>query len=558
MVIKKLISGLVCAALIATSIPTALAVSNDAEAATTTTDVIVQKTEVSNPILGTDNDGNLLYGGDPSIMVDGDTVYLYTGRDSSLKESYYMLEWQCYSTKDLKNWKNEGVVMKANKASISWANTGTDAWAGQVCKYKNKYYFYYCTWDKTSAGQQSIGVAVSDSPTGPFTDKGEPLVKGTFTTDASEDGLTHSGGYSTWNDIDPTVWIETDEAGVEHRYLNWGNGRNFTCELNEDMITVKDINGDGKITFGTQKSGATSATADVIEMTAPKNFTEAPYLYRRQDENGKYYGPYYLFYAYSWREQMAYATMDASNGLMNGTFKFGSVLMPPTATSNTNHPAVFDFKGKTYFVYHNGSLPGGSGFRRTACITELKFNENGSIQSIPETTIGITGDTPYTITSSYGELISHEAFDNDTADSSYPYKNIKIGLYGNTIANAADGQWAILAGKADASKANYVSIASENKPGLYFTANADKSVTLAQDSKYSSAAGKIVRDEATAKAQTFRTVAGLSDSNNAKAVSFESVAYPGQFITISANGYLELTDGSNAADATFLLSENTT
>ena len=113
-------------------------------------------------------------------------------------------------------------------------------------------------------------------------------------------------------------------------------------------------------------------------------------------------------------------------------------------------------------------------------------------------------------------------------------------------------------GKADASKANYVSISSENKPGLYFTANADKSVTLAQDSKYSSAAGKIVRDEATAKAQTFRTVAGLSDSNNAKAVSFESVAYPGQFITISADGYLELTDGSNAADATFLLSENTT
>ena len=47
-------------------------------------------------------------------------------------------------------------------------------------------------------------MAVSDSPTGPFVDIGEPLVRGTFTTEES----------SGWNDIDPTVWVETDDKGV--------------------------------------------------------------------------------------------------------------------------------------------------------------------------------------------------------------------------------------------------------------------------------------------------------------------------------------------------------
>lgn len=42
-------------------------------------------------------------------------------------------------------------------------------------KYNDKYYLYYCSWDKS--GKQSIGVAVADSPTGTFVDIGEPLVR---------------------------------------------------------------------------------------------------------------------------------------------------------------------------------------------------------------------------------------------------------------------------------------------------------------------------------------------------------------------------------------------
>lgn len=263
--------------------------------------ITVSKSAGGNPIGGFDADGNLVYGGDPSVMIDGDTLYLYVGHDISSTDTYVIPEYLCYSTKDMVTWNYEGVVL--NMADVSWGNIAA-AWAGQVAKHNDKYYFYFCSWDKTDGGKQSIGVAVADSPTGPFVDIGTALVKGSFTT----------GQTSDWNDIDPTVWIETDEQGVEHRYLCWGNGKLLMCELNEDMISVKDYNGDGQITFG----------VDVKEKVAPKSFTEAAWIYRRQDENGKYYGDYYIFYAYGWRERMAYAT---TSDLMNGTVTYQDTIM---------------------------------------------------------------------------------------------------------------------------------------------------------------------------------------------------------------------------------------
>ncbi len=479
-----------------------------------------------NPIATTDQNGNPLYGGDPSILVDGDTVYLYVGHDVSTVESYNIPEYCCYSTKDLKNWTYHGVVL--NMKDVSWGAKDA-AWAGQVMKYNNKYYLYYCSWDSTDSGKQSIGVAVADKPTGPFVDKGTPLVKGSVTTNET----------SGWNDIDPTAWIETDEQGVEHRYLSWGNGKVFVCELNEDMISVKDLNGDGQITFGTQASGKTSKDVDIIEKdVAGLTFTEAPWIYRRQDANGKYYGQYYLFYAFGWREQMAYATTD---NLLDGKLTFGSILMPPSVTSNTNHMAVFDFNGKTYFVYHNGTLPGGSGFRRTPCIAEVHFNEDGSVQAIPETAAGIHG-TISTIYSASGDIISHEKFENSSADEDYPYTKVGAGIYENP--DKADTEWVISEGKADPSNKDYVSIQSENKPGLYLTANEDKTVTVAQDHDI-----KVLAE--TAKKQTFKQTAGLAD---AKGVSFESVSQPGSYLTLMA-GKLYLTDGSKKAAATFFLNE---
>lgn len=492
-------------------------------------EVSLAKSTGGNPLVGNSDTGEYLYGGDPSVLVDGDTVYLYTGHDLSTDDQvkravYNIPEYVCYSTKDMVNWKSEGTVMTVSTEEVDWVTGSMTAWASQVAKHhdkeagKDRYYLYYCSWDKTSAGKQSIGVAVADSPTGPFKDIGKPLVQGTLTEPQK----------SNWDDIDPTIWVDTDESGEEHRYMAWGNSQYYVCELNEDMISVKDLNGDGKITFGT-----TPKEADVLHhQTGLTSYTEAPWLYRRKDADGKYYGKYYLFYAYGWRERMAYATTD---DLLSGSWKFGSVLMPPTATSNTNHMAVFDFKGKTYFVYHNGSLPGGNGYRRSACITELHFDDNGKVEVMTETAAGLNG-TVMKIKDADGNELYHENFMNSGNDAEYPYKDVAV-LAGMAKADK-DAEWVLIKGKADAAKDSYVSVQSENKPGLCLTAGEDKSVTLAQDTDAS---------ENMAKQQTFHTIAGLGD---AKGVSFESVSQPGMYLTVKEQK-LCLTDGSDKKAVTF-------
>ena len=62
------------------------------------------KSEAGNPFLGFDQNGNMLYAGDPSILVDGDTVYAYVGNDTSSNESYWMPNWRCYSSTDMVYW----------------------------------------------------------------------------------------------------------------------------------------------------------------------------------------------------------------------------------------------------------------------------------------------------------------------------------------------------------------------------------------------------------------------------------------------------------------------
>lgn len=518
MVKRRLVAGLLALSLMIPAMSGTPSKGSVAKAAGVV-EKTVERDSYTNPILGKDDKGNLTYGGDPSVLVDGDTVYLYVGHDISTTDSYVIPEYLCYSSKDMKQWNYEGSVLKME--DVKWADKNS-AWAGQVMKHNGKYYMYYCSWDSTDSAKQSIGVAVADKATGPFVDKGSALIKGSTTTEES----------SAWNDIDPTAWIETDDKGVEHIYLAWGNSKYFVCELNDDMESVKDINGDGKITFGTEASGATSKTADIIEKDVSElTYTEAPWIYRRQDAEGRYYGKYYLFYAYGYREQMAYVTTD---DLLDGKFSEPKVIMGTTYTSDTNHMAVFDFKGKTYFVYHNGMLAGGSGQRRVANVAELHFNEDGSVQEIPETVTGLEGTTS-TIYTNSGKKITREAMTDDF----FPFSKIKVGPGLST--NKKDAQWVITDGKADASNKAYVSIQAQYNPGLYMTVKSKSNVVLAQDKD-----GKA----ATAKKQTFRTLEGLADS---KGITFESVAYPGYYLTIQ-NGKLILTKGADKAAATFYTS----
>ena len=491
-------------------------------------EITLEKSKSGNPFLGFDNNGNILYGGDPSILVDGDTVYAYVGHDTSTSESYYMPDWHCYSSKNMKDWTYEGEVL--SNSEINWANDKRSSWAGQVVKYNGKYYFYYCTSTNGNyGGGKSIGVAVSYSPTGRFVDIGKPLVR----------NIDTYNGVHTWEDIDPTFWIEVDEEGVEHRILGWGNVRFFNCELNEDMISIKIKDGD-ESKFSVEKA-SDMANADIKVgvingLPSGHQYTEAPYYYKYKFSDGRI--RYYMFFAYDWREQMAYAYCDNLNDFLKNEWTFGGVVMEPSATSNTNHMAVFDFKGHTYFVYHDGSLPHGSGYRRVACVEEFKVNDDGTIPYIKKTAVGLTG-TVSQIIDLKGNNIYVEKFENTLLDDDYPMVGKAISV---DNVNGEESEWEINPGKSDKLKDAYISIESNYKPGMYLSVgdiNPDGSydIVLSQDVN-----GTILE----ANSMTFRTVLGLAGEG----ISFESVLLPGYYLS-SSNKDLILTSNPVPEEATF-------
>ena len=100
---------------------------------------------------------------DPAPMVYDDTVYMYTGRDADGADNYVMTEWQCFSSTDMQNWTDHGTVLY--DSDFSWGKADS-AWAAQ-CIERNGKFYYYVTMEANSGGR-AIGVAVSDSPTGPF------------------------------------------------------------------------------------------------------------------------------------------------------------------------------------------------------------------------------------------------------------------------------------------------------------------------------------------------------------------------------------------------------
>lgn len=447
----------------------------------------------NNPIIRTDDAGNRVYAGDPATLVVGDTVYLYVGHDTSTTNSYKMPEWLCYSSTDLIDWKYEGVPLRAG--DFPWGSSN-DAWASQVVEYRGKYYFFMC---KNSTG---ISVAVSDSPTGPFVNAlgSNKLVYPNETK-----------GIVGWDDIDPTVWIETDENGVEHRYLCWGNRNCYMVELNEDMIS---------------RSGSIREV-EITGIPEGNQFTEAPWIYKRN-------GLYYLFFASNWHEELSYATSEN----IWGPYAYGGIVMPKGSASNTNHPAVLDFKGKTYLVYHTGALEKGSGYRRSVCIDELFFDENGRVIPLEESSIGLDGTAvrlaPLRDTTQW---VSHDHFENLGRDDALPTGALlRVGAMTDY---PSDFRWEIVPGKTSGNE-HYVSIQSVNKMGYYIT-NAKGQLKLLHDEDGTAA---------TAQSMTFVQSEGLCGSG----VSFESLSARGSYLT-AVDGRLVLSDGSDAEAASFLMQE---
>lgn len=298
--------------------------------------------QAQNPIIQT------IYTADPAPMVHNDTVYLYTSHDEDNSTWFTMNDWRCYSSTDMVNWTDRGSPLSLK--DFSWAKK--DAWAGQCIARNGKFYFYVPIHHKTLG--MSIGVAVSDSPTGPFTDPiGKPLV--------------HSGN----GDIDPSVFIDTDGQA----YLYWGNPYLKYVKLNEDMISYSgDV-----VNVPLNKEGFHVRYKDTDKR--PSAYEEGPWFYKRKDL-------YYMIYAAGGvPEHLAYSTSSSPTG----PWMYRDTIMPVISKGGafTNHPGIIDYKGRSYLFYHTGALPGGGGFNRSVSVEEFEYNHDGTIPRIANTQGGV-------------------------------------------------------------------------------------------------------------------------------------------------------------------------
>ena len=328
-----------------------------------------------NPVVQT------VYTADPAPMVHNDTLYLYTGHDEDKSTWFTMKDWKCYATTDMVNWTDRGTPLSLG--TFSWASK--DAWAGQ-CIFRNGKFYWYVPINQSNGKGMAIGVAVSTSPTGPFKDAlGKPLV--------------HSGN----GDIDPTVFIDDDGQA----YLYWGNPYLKYVKLKDDMVSYSGE----VITVPLNKEGFNVRFKDTDKR--PSAYEEGPWIYKRKDL-------YYLLYAAGGvPEHLAYSTAPTATGPWSYRDTIMSVITKGGAF--TNHPGVVDYKGKSYFFYHNGALPGGGGFTRSVCVEEFSYNQDGSIPRIKNTTNGIvngiTNLNPFKIvqaeTIAWTEGVE-TAFDNET------------------------------------------------------------------------------------------------------------------------------------------------
>ncbi|KAB8195891.1 family 43 glycosylhydrolase [Nonomuraea phyllanthi] len=331
-----------------------------------------------------------IYTADPAALVVGDTLYLYTGHDEAPPggTNFVMRDWHVFTSTDATTFTDQGA--KLSISNFSWA--GADAWAGEVERGADGRYYWYVPVNGNGPGWMDIGVAVGDSPLGPFHDaRGGPLIS---------DSTPNSSPLN----IDPTVF--TDDDGQVYMY--WGSYYGLRAvRLNADM---------------------TSTQGSVITPSGVSNFWEAPWMFKRD-------GVYYLAYAANdsacsspGHACIRYAT--ASNPLGPWTHR-GVVL--DEVSSTTNHPAIIEYKGQWYMVYHNAAAPGGGDFRRSVTIDKLSFNADGTMRKVVQTggptTPGnlATSATPYTSYVSPWETLA-AINDGYTPASSADHSH---GAYGN-------------------------------------------------------------------------------------------------------------------------------
>jgi len=275
---------------------------------------------------------------DPSLHKWSDgKFYIYGSHDKDVAGVWDMDDYHVYSSVNLVNWTDHGVVLR--NSQTTW---GGPFWAPDAAEKNGQYYLYFPEGD-------NIGVAVSSSPTGPFTNPTSIYTK--------------PAGYA--QSYDPAIFPYKGK-----NYLVISERKNLNTPFYPVIFTLKD-------------NMVEIEPNSKVELTGLTGFHEGPFLFER---NGKVYltcgGAYALKY---WMADDLFGPYEYKGEFLKGNDIF--------TISKTAHGSVLEFENQHYLAYHYDVIPGGP-YQRTTCIDSLNFNIDGTIKMVTPTVKGIQSVKP--------------------------------------------------------------------------------------------------------------------------------------------------------------------
>lgn len=281
-----------------------------------------------------------MYIADPEVrrMPDG-KIYLYGSRDEP-GNPWCSYAYHVMSSSDLSQWDVDQFSF-ATKGIGKQADYTEDILYAPDCIFHNeKYYLYYCL----AADGENEGVAVSDSPYGPFRD-GQKIT-----------GITG---------IDPSIFIDDDGQA----YLFWGQINAKGAKLSKDMKTIEGEIHDNLVTYD-------------------------EHFFCEGSSVRKINGIYYFVYAGAPRHKgegchtLCYATSDSPFG----PYEYRGVIIDNYNCDRevgNNHGSIIEIGGQWYVFYHRATH--GTSTMRKACAEPIYFNPDGTIGEAEMTTQGVMG-----------------------------------------------------------------------------------------------------------------------------------------------------------------------
>ena len=267
-------------------------------------------------------------------------VYVYGSRD---EDPGYYCSWKYHvlSSLDLKSWTIHENRFATKGPGDEVPYSDDILYAPDAMYRDGKYYLYYCL----ASAKNTEGVAVSDSPTGPFRDG----------------KVIDLGGR---NEIDPAVFVDDDGQA----YYAWGQFSAKMAKLKPNMTEV-DL----------------STVKDGVLTEKEHFFHEGGFLAKRN-------GLYYFVYAHMGRAGRPTSIGYATSRSPMGPYRYGGVIVDNDHSDPAvwnNHGSIAEVNGRWYVFYHRSTH--GSKTMRKACVEPITFAADGSIPEVEMTTQGASG-----------------------------------------------------------------------------------------------------------------------------------------------------------------------